>query len=68
MTKKRAKLPSMQGVKSINHNSTRQPSELLFLLLLLLLLLFSEKIRSGISCKLSAQKTIHMKCQALFKK
>ena len=27
---------------------------------------FSEKIRPGISCELSARQTIHMKCQALF--
>ena len=31
-----------------------------------LLLLFLEKIRFCIACELSAQQTIHMKCQALF--
>ena len=27
---------------------------------------FSETIKLGISCELSAKQTIHMKCQALF--
>ena len=27
---------------------------------------FSEQIRLGISCELSARQTIHMHCQALF--
>ena len=31
------------------------------------ILTFSEKIKLGISCELSAKQTIHMKCQTLFR-
>ena len=36
------------------------------ILLIIIIVFFSEKIRIGISCELSAEQTIHMKYQVLF--
>ena len=44
----------------------RLPDLVIIIIIIIAIVIFQRKTRLDISCELSAQQTIHMKCQALF--